>query len=702
MAQVLVTNSQPIVVSATRLSDTVERSPQSAIVIDKEQIASKSPSRPIDALRDEPGLWLQQTGNGGGTPIIRGMMGNSVLYLVDGIRINNGRLFGGPNAFFNQIDVGAIDRIEILKGPGSVQYGSDAMGGLINVQTPRTDYFSSEPDYGGHLGARYSSADNGLYAHADARFVSSNVNAVAGFTFMNAQNMRTGTGDVLDNTSFKSYGGFAKASGLLCDGNILTVGYLNSTRNDVTRYDQSKVNPNSGDPSSFTPFESRQMIYIKDSIDIRDGWISHLEPYAYWQIYQSDSDNNTERSATVFRRKKTLSEQNMYGTGITAESPIIEEKLKLVYGADFRYEYFQDRIRQLDWGWNNPGTWLEPANIGKTPNGSYDVGDVFMMAEYNPFEDLHLTGGFRFESSHLESNPGYQDATTGNTVDDLDLNRRWNALTYDVGAVYDLTKNLAVTANGSTGYRAPTYSDVLSFGKNTIGVNIPSTSVDSEQCTAGELGLRWKSKDVTANITGFGTYLTDMVTSLPTGGWVDINGDNIYNGTSEDAYTKQNNGTGYIYGLETSGEWRFARRWAVFGNGAWTVGRSNGSDEPLRFIPPLNGVVGIRYEVCSWMNLSAFTRMAACQDEVSATDKKDSARAEDPGYGAPSSTNPARRPDYSIPGWITYNVRAEFQVTDALRIYTGVENITDERYRVAYSRQDSPGVNGVIGADWTF
>ena len=126
-----------IVVTATRMETDSEKVPQSVAVATSAEIRERHPTQPVEAVRDEPGVWIQKTGAGGGTPVVRGMMGNTVLYLVDGIRINNGRLFSGPNAFFNQIDVGSLDRIEILKGPGSVQYGSDAMGGVIQMQTQR-------------------------------------------------------------------------------------------------------------------------------------------------------------------------------------------------------------------------------------------------------------------------------------------------------------------------------------------------------------------------------------------------------------------------------------------------------------------------------------------------------------------------------------------------------------------------------------
>lgn len=689
----------PIVITATRIPEEADVVSRTVLAVSRDAIKQKHITKPVEALQDEPGIWLQKTGQGGGTPIVRGMMGNSVLYLVDGIRINNGRLFSGPNAFFNQIDVGAMDSIEVLKGPGSVQYGSDAMGGVIHVLTPPTDYFPSTTEYMGKIAAQYSSADNGLLAQTRARIAGPDVNAVAGVTYFSSGDVRTGGGEVLEDMSMTSYGAFAKLSAILYPGNVLTLGYMENIRLDVERYDQSRRNPNSRDPRFFTPWEDRRIVYIKDAIDIRDGLVSHIDTYGYWQNYCSSSENNSQQNTTTFRKQTTDLIQNIYGIGISAETPLLDETLKFVYGGDYRFEYFQESLDLLTW--RHDGYRAISYPLGKTPNGSYDVADAFAMLVWTPLDDLRLSSGVRFESSHLDANPGAQDPTAGFTQSDLDLDSRWNAVTYDLGSVYKIIDELAWTANASTGYRAPTYSDVLSYGPFTYGVNVPSPSVEPEKCAAFESGFRWESRDVSAKAVGFGTYLMDMINSRIANGYTDLNG-NGFEDAGEHNYTKQNTGSGYIYGLETSGEWRFIPQWALFANGAWTEGWNKNEQEPLRFIPPLYGLVGLRWEVTSWMTMSAFTRMVAAQTRVSTSDKSDPARASDPAYSFPSATNPPLRPDYSVPGYLTYHARADFKVSKYGKVFVGVDNITDVNYRVAYSRQDAPGVCATVGAEWTF
>ena len=688
-----------IVVTATRTEEDSARLPQSTSVATAEEIRERHPTQPVEALRNEPGIWIQKTGAGGGTPVVRGMMGNTVLYLVDGIRINNGRLFSGPNAFFNQIDVGSIDRIEILKGPGSVQYGSDAMGGVIQMQTPTLDFFPESPIWGGRLAGQYSTADEGWLGHGEAYCADSRMNGIAGATYFTADDVRAGGGDKLEHTSLNSSGGFGKARIKLGEGHVLTLGCLENVRTDVERHDQSARNPNSGEPRFFTPREERTLVYLKDTFDRECGIVSHLEPYLYYQNYQSKSHYNTEKNATTFQRDVTQQDQDMFGAGLTAASPL-RDGLKLVYGTDYRYENCTEDKNRYVWSpGGGAGTWSAPK--GTTPDGTYDVADAFAMLDWNPIERLRLTAGARFESTHLNSDPAAQDASAGFTAADLDLNERWNSTTYSVGGIYWFTTNLALSSEASTGYRAPTYSDVLSFGPFTYGVNVPSPDVGPEKCTTWEIGPRFESEAVSASVAYFYTWLDDMVDSSRVEGYTDVNGDGIED-AGEGNYAKGNYGTGYIQGVESAVEWRFLEDWALFGNLAWAEGWNDEQHDHLRFIPPLNGTAGVRWHATERLALSAYARMAAAQDKISEDDKSDPARASDPARTYPADDNPPLRADYSVPGFVTYHARADFEVQEGLRLFLAGDNLSDKNYREAFSRLDAPGINFTLGAEWNF
>ena len=103
--------------------------------IDKQEIIQKGARTTPEALIGVAGVYLQKTNHGGGAAFIRGLTGNQTLLLVDGIRINNATYRYGPNQYLNTIDMFTIDKIDILKGIGAIEYGSDAMGGIIHLRT---------------------------------------------------------------------------------------------------------------------------------------------------------------------------------------------------------------------------------------------------------------------------------------------------------------------------------------------------------------------------------------------------------------------------------------------------------------------------------------------------------------------------------------------------------------------------------------
>ncbi|MFH0878204.1 MAG: TonB-dependent receptor [Lentisphaerota bacterium] len=694
-----ITKVPEIVVTATRTGEDPVELPQTVLNITSEAIGQRQPSQPVEAVRDEPGIWVQKTGAGGGTPVVRGLMGNQVLYLVDGIRLNNGRLFSGPNAFFNQVDIGSIEQIEILKGPGSVQYGSDALGGVIQMRSKTLNRFPEKAEFGGLASGHFSSADQGIYGHAEAYYAGSKVNAIAGGSYFNADDYRAGGDEgTLDHTSLSSHAGFGKMQCKLGEGHVLTLGYLEDVRTDVERYDQSKRNQPSGLPRYFTPREDQQIVYLRDSLDRPGQLISHLEPYVYYQNYSSKSEYAVENDTDI-KNDVTEADQHIFGGGLQAVTPV-QETIKIVYGADARYEdLVEDKTRYTLT--KATGTTKRSIPKGQTPDGTYDVVDAFVMTDWTPVERARITAGARVESTHLDSKPTADDASQGFTQDDLKLNERWNSATFSLGGIYWLTEQLALNSDIASGFRAPTYSDVLSFGPFTYGVNVPSPDVGPEKSVSWEIGPRYESDAVKSQITYFHTWLQDLIDSEPTGAFIDMN-DNGIQDPGEAAYAKENAGKGWVQGLEASGEWTFLEPWTVFGSFAWTEGRNEDQDEYLRFIPPMNGILGLRYQITRNLQVEGFARIVGVQDKICEDDKSDVARATDPSKTYPSSTNPPLREDYSIPGYTTFHLRARYDITKDLKVYLLADNLTDKQYREAFSRLDAPGINFTLGAEVSF
>jgi outer membrane cobalamin receptor len=137
-----------VIVTTSRNSVTARLLPYSFAIRDSQQMAKLNGRSVPELLDGTPGVFLQKTNHGGGSPFVRGFTGNQNLILIDGIRLNNAIFRYGPNQYLTLVDPQSVQKIEVIKGTGSVQYGSDALGGVINIIT-HMPHFSNQPKWAG-------------------------------------------------------------------------------------------------------------------------------------------------------------------------------------------------------------------------------------------------------------------------------------------------------------------------------------------------------------------------------------------------------------------------------------------------------------------------------------------------------------------------------------------------------------------------
>ena len=181
-------------VSAVRHDQRQLDSPRSMSVITGEDLRRKNFRTVPEALNELVGVMVQETNYGGGSPIIHGMVGNRILILVDGVRLNSGSYRLGPNQYLNTIDIGQVERIEVIRGPGSVLYRSDALGGVIHVITKAPHPEESTHAVSGGLSTRFSSADRGVSSRAWLTVGWKSLSATGGFSSKNFGDLRAGGG----------------------------------------------------------------------------------------------------------------------------------------------------------------------------------------------------------------------------------------------------------------------------------------------------------------------------------------------------------------------------------------------------------------------------------------------------------------------------------------------------------------------------
>lgn len=690
-----------VVITASRTADILPDVPFSLTVVDQSAIERRQPTTPNTMLKEQPGIWSVNV-PAQGSPIIRGQIGNRVLYLWDGVRINNGSLFGGPNGYFNQFPLDAVDRIEVLRGAGSVQYGSDAVGGVINILQKRGE-FSDKLEAGGDLYGRYGTNNEenteAFNVHlSDQRFA-----LVGGMTRQDVGDYH-GPNGAVSPSGFNALGGYVNLAVRPARDQTIRLSFIENERTDVDSYVQSKLNP-SGVPRIFNPVERRGILKLDYSIENLGVLSSELKLYGYYEFYDQLRERRTE-SATAFSTTTTDTSQNVLGAGIQNTTKF--DRLRFVYGVDYRHEELDSslHLRSINLPTGHV-TDSEPA--GNTPDGTYDVLSAFLSSEFRPVEALLLTAGVRFENTHLRSTSKPLDVipNAGYTLEDLDVDKSWNSVVWNVGSIVSVTRHWDVVANIGTGFRAPTYADLLSAGTPVFSsriASVPSPNLDPEKSLTFELGPRVHSTHFSGSLTGYYTKLTDLVMQVSSG-TVDIPGQGTFIATHN-----SNAGKGYVTGAELALAFQPTPQWTFFANATYTYGQNQSTDTPLRFIPPLNGAFGIRYESPSgrWW-VEAAEVWAARLTRHAPDDEQDAGFSRDPAYGSPNTTtNPPLRDNFDIPGFWVTNIRGGVKVWErqgrSLALTVDLNNIFNKSYREAYSQQqlEAPGFGAVFGARLTF
>ena len=259
-----------VVITANRYGSIQLKTPEAIRMVDSKSIEKFQFRTAPEALALTPGVFVQKTNHGGGSPFLRGLTGNQTLLLIDGIRLSNSTMRYGPNQYFNTIDVFGLEKIEVLRGSGSVQYGSDAIGGT--VQALSTELKNTEkPRWGGTLQTRISTHGMEKSLNGGINYSNKRVAFRAGVTRRNFGDLVGG-----DTTGRQTPSGYKeldfdlKAKLLLSSNTDITVAYQNVHQSDVhvfhkvalENYAVNKMNP-----------QKRELGYIKLNQKLNAGII---------------------------------------------------------------------------------------------------------------------------------------------------------------------------------------------------------------------------------------------------------------------------------------------------------------------------------------------------------------------------------------------------------------------------------------------
>lgn len=679
-----------VVVTATRIEEENFYVPYSAESLDGGELTSRRGFRTLpESLREVPGVMVQKTGYGQGSPFIRGFTGFRTLLLIDGIRLNNAVFRDGPNQYWNTVDPLMIDRLEVVKGPSSVLYGSDAVGGTVNVITRGRDPGSvvegseSPFDWGGRTFYRFASAEDSHTARGElSSACTPTVGILGGLSYKDFGDLSGGR-DIgeMPNTGYDELDGDFKSIFRMKPNLDLVLAFQGVTQDAVPRTHSTVFSKSFRGTEVGTDLQRDldqrrylgygQLHWKPDEV----GWLSRLSLSASYHIQEEEE----ERIRSNLRERRQGFEVGTFGTWLQLESP--SPAGMFTYGV----EYYRDEVDSFFKEYNADGTLRVVRPRGPVADGaSYDLLGVYVQDSFRPVERLEVILGGRFTYAHAEADEVDPDPTTAPVFGSL--NEDYVGAVGSLRLLYEATDWWNVLGGVSQGFRAPNLSDLTRFDVARSGeVEIPAPDLDPEDYVSFEIGSKFLVEDW--GLQAYGSYhytlIDGMIIRFPTGDTID--GDPVV--------TKDNVGDGFVHGVELGLSWNFYKGFSAFGNFTWLEGEadtfvgSSKSSEPLSRIQPASALLGLRWdsrEKKYWVE--ATVTIVDNQDRLSPRDETDTQRI----------------PPGGTPGYTIYALRGGAEVLKGLKLFAAVENITDVDYRVHGSGQNEPGTNVIVGADWTF
>jgi len=522
-----------VTVTATRAPTDVRQVPAPVTVYDSASIREKSPNSAADLLREAPGVDVVGTGPNQGRPSIRGQRGQRILLLQDGLRLNNNRRqqdFGELPAL---VDVDQIERVEVVRGPSSVLYGSDAIGGVINLitRTPRAD---GTTRVRGNLGYRYSGA--GEQQRGDGSLTVTR----GAFAF-------TGSGSLRNAGNYEvpggSFGDLTLPDGIKLDDSGVRDRSLNlyaswrgqGRSNAWIRHDRyvardagfGFVEPRIlGDTSTRIKLTYPWQAVQKTSAGINLSslglpFADRVDLSLYTQGNKRDFDSfvdvyiPTGPGRTAVINSRSYNTTDVGSSGLRLEAAKVLSRVVFTYGLDAVRDdaVANDSAYSRTTGFG-PNPIISSSTRPSLPDADMRNVGLFLQGDWRLHERFSVITGVRYHDVHAETR---QTAGLPDSVAGLKANNRTTV--YAVNGIYRLTDHVSAVATYGRGFRAPNLIERYFSGPSTDGtaIQVANPGLDAETSTNVDVGLRVSVARVEAEWFYFRNNLKDGILTRPTG-----------------------------------------------------------------------------------------------------------------------------------------------------------------------------------------
>ncbi len=709
-----VSSEGEITVTATRTRRDPFELPQAVSVFDRETVLEVGPFVAMRApTRRHPAIWYDERAGTTTDLIIRGFAGFNLLTLVDGNTLST--LWGeggfGADDMYGKIDPEVVERIEILRGPGSALYGSNALGAIVNVITRVSplDYTEEGWAWGSRLNLTASTnfrADGAESIGSRAEFYGADprMRFLVGGSARNFDHVNGG-GDLglLDPSDGDERNWDFSGEYLVDEGRSLRLTVQDVHREHVKRY--------------YRPYQDNEndreavALFFRDEAG-SDLW-DQLEARLYWQ------EKKDRRRFYEQAPDGGLGAVDKIGVATTRT---LQGGLQATWNLGGGHALTAGVQTELDRG-NSPDdeqfTYEHPGPTRRDAPLSdwWDYG-VFVQDEWRIDEKWSVVGSARYDRMVFETDvdSAYQPPL-GNPEDD-EFRASVGSVTGGLGGVYRATEELHLVANWGRGFR----QNPPNFGLRQLGdgVLVPNELLDPTTSDNFEVGVKGRYTGATFEAFVYKSFIDNWQgdfrsTTFDGDTFLDVDGDGVKD--ANEGYVQQvEGGKAEVYGAELTARFHphtlfsedIPANWSFWGGVARNVGRVDGTEshpeeEPLRHTQPTRGLLGVRWDDVDHPKSGLYVELVAdmvnrYHDIPSDRVGTDLAWRED----AQDGSSPMLREYGGTPGYTLFNLYAAINLCEGTTLRLGIENLFDKKYRAAHSRMDASGFTATASLDIRF
>ncbi len=704
-------NLDEIVFSVTKFGQGKRDVPQKILSISAEEARFLQPQTTADLLSNSGKVFVQKSQLGGGSPMIRGFSTNRLLMTVDGVRMNTAIFRSGNIQNILSIDPFVVENTEVILGPGSVVYGSDALGGVMNFHTLQPKFSMQEGlSFSGYAVARYATANEEKTGHIDFNIGFKEWAFLTSISYNDFGNLRmgkhgpddylrnfyieTGNGEdvqvpneeplVQTPTAYNQVSVAQKVRFMPNERWDFAANFIFSTTSDYSRYDRL-TRERDGNLKS-TEWYYGPQIWFSGNLQVENKSNSSLYDkskiiVAYQKFEESRNDRNVN-DAEFF-----TNEDNVDAISTSLDFTKNLNSVSLFYGAEYVYNKVNSTGCVTD-----ISTGDEEETTSRYPDGAtWQSYAAYASISWKISPKFSLQSGLRYSRFLIDAT--FDDRFYDFPFSDTQINT--GNLTGSLGVSYQANEILGLRANFGTAFRAPNIDDIGKiFDSEPGSVVVPNPDLKAEYAYNGEIGANLNFSNVLK--IDVATFYTKLENALVRRDF-NLNGETEieYQGELSNVQAIQNASDARVYGFEAGLEIHFSKTVHLRSNYAVSIGyevQDNGDEAPLRHAPPQFGNTRL-----VWKNNRL--KMEAYANYSSQIRAKNLAPSE---ANKPEIYPEDNKGNLYSPGWQTFNLTTRYQLTDAFQISASLENITDQRYRTYSSGIAAPGRNFIAVMKYTF